>query len=565
MLMLGDQRQRKALADQLVAHNIIGTCLSYVRREHFSLRQKAADLLRALTTDYVLTGKLSPTVASDLFEALCSMSLEYPERWSEYFAGKKTRFECQLHSKLEGASDDAKKGSKVGAYVFGLAQENALRASHGLTMLGAPAPQKFCLEMLKRRPHIIDLLFDCAILQRSPAFPHAQVNPMALEALCILFQWPRFTVPGVSPSTDRALLISDTKSLSQALQILTTRKGWASNLVETWTHNEEEKWSLYKVEAMCKSMVEEYGPNQQPAEDAYRQATLHRDKSRIYTLRLIITLTHFSESCGVTNAELMSFLRIAYEASHKISESPWDVNGPRAEGSSTAEALPVWHDRCDPPPIFAETIRVFVSEQHIGPTALVRLLAVLAQRKALSGIQTLKKPPPGLSQTTTLAHVQQITHPDVIRRIIAISNGRLDRSLESGRLLMTQDPRKSPEEQPFPHDYICVADDLPKEESACSGFLNAAELAAALVALDTHTGGAYAPEICGARKKLVIALGNAAEMALRLAKYRYAYSYALGAVTSAENVPLEANLSPEVVVKNRRRLEVAKGKLDGAL
>ncbi|EIW74478.1 hypothetical protein CONPUDRAFT_160180 [Coniophora puteana RWD-64-598 SS2] len=179
------------------------------------------------------------------------------------------------------------------------------------------------------------------------------------------------------------------------------------------------------------------------------------------------------------------------------------------------------------------------SQRILGPTTLVRLLVVLAQRNALDTIQTLRKAPNGLSSATSLAQVQQITHPDVIRRLIKISHKRMAERMEHGR--------KRSKENKTGHDV----------NFACTVFMSVAELAAALAALDTHTGGMYTAEIRGARRQIVVALGNAAQMALSLRHYQRSYSLALAAVAAAENIPEEEGLESEVVEKNKRRLHLA--------
>jgi len=179
----------------------------------------------------------------------------------------------------------------------------------------------------------------------------------------------------------------------------------------------------------------------------------------------------------------------------------------------------------------------------LGPTALVRLLVVLAQRNALGGIQTLKKAPTGLSPSTSLSQVQNITHPDIIRRIIKLSQSRILERTEQGRLRIKE-----------------KKDDA-DINLACSLFVSSAELAAAVVALDTYTEGVYAAEALGARKQLVIALGNASQMALNLEQYRRALHYGCGAVSAAEDIPAEECLDPAIIEKNQRRVDQANVRL----
>ncbi|KIJ61420.1 hypothetical protein HYDPIDRAFT_31294 [Hydnomerulius pinastri MD-312] len=182
----------------------------------------------------------------------------------------------------------------------------------------------------------------------------------------------------------------------------------------------------------------------------------------------------------------------------------------------------------DPPLYLAE-------ESVLGPTALARLLVVLAQRQTLDTIQGLKKAPSGLSSSTSLNHIQQITHPDIIRRFLTIALERVRAATAKGRERVRKE----------------------KLDEARLIFTSAAELAAALVAFDTHTQGLYSKEMRGARKELVLALGNASEMALRRKHFQQALNFGHGAVTVAENIPAAEALDPNNVEKNRRRVRLA--------
>jgi len=180
-------------------------------------------------------------------------------------------------------------------------------------------------------------------------------------------------------------------------------------------------------------------------------------------------------------------------------------------------------------------------ESAIGPTALARLLVVLAQRKALDTIQGLKKAPNGLSSSTSLNHVQQITNPDVIRRFLKIALQRVKAYIDVGR------------------DRARTSDSA----RAKAVFKSAAELAAALVAFDNHTQGQYSGDVRGARKELVVALGNAAEMAIRDQLWQQALYFGSGAASVAENIPASEQLDGSVIVKNKRRIERARVAISG--
>ena len=256
---------------------------------------------------------------------------------------------------------------------------------------------------------------------------------------------------------------------------------------------------------------------------------------RLAILRLISTLTHAAESCGVTNAEIESLLRIAYTASRRIRRQ--EECKTRVDYLSHVE-LSVGSDgvtAATQPTQGPKVLFKIGSECVLGPTALARLLVVLAQRKALEIIQGLKKPPNGLSSYTSLHHVQQITHPAVIQRFLTIALERVFASTENGRNHFTQ-RRYGPAQISF----------------TCS-----AELAAALLAFDAHTEGHYSNQVRGARKELVIALSNASAAALSQKEYLEAECFGLGAITAAEKFPASEGLDPGVVEKCKRRVKEA--------
>lgn len=233
-------------------------------------------------------------------------------------------------------------------------------------------------------------------------------------------------------------------------------------------------------------------------------------------MRIISTLSYAAEPCGITNAEIESFLYLAYSASRMIK--------PRAECHNNKEFLSHiersrWICKCPeyPSNMDPDFLLNIAQESVIGPTALTRLLIVLARRKTLDGIQRLNKAPAGLSSATSLHHVQQITHPDVIRRFLTIALQRVKECLDKGQCHMNTE----------------------QYTDAQAAFMAAAELAAALLEFDTHTRGQYNDKVKIMRRDVLSALSDASDMALRRSCHQQALAFALGANTIAENIPNE--------------------------
>ena len=253
--------------------------------------------------------------------------------------------------------------------------------------------------------------------------------------------------------------------------------------------------------------------------------------TRTVILRLISTLTYTAQSCGVTNAEIESFLRIAYTACRRIR--------PKGECQSGVEHL-LHAERTIGDNDFrlvacrgTDPVSFTVGgESVLGPIALTRLLVVLAQRKALDAIQGLKKPPIGLSSCTSLHHVQQITHPVVIQRFLTIALRRMGESTARGRSRLMGGQ----------HHLALVA------------FTCSAELAAALVAFDTQTEGQYSNYVRGARRELAIALFHISVTALKTKDYLETQNFALSAISAVENIPAVEGVDKNIVVERCRLL-----------
>ncbi|KIK41686.1 hypothetical protein CY34DRAFT_805777 [Suillus luteus UH-Slu-Lm8-n1] len=534
-MQTGNLTQRRTLLEDMKKHHVINICLSHLSHPLCIFRQLAINTLRVLANESVLGETLSATEAADIIAAVCRFTLEGPDFFIEGMRSPNTTWQSQM---VMGATDvPAKRAAEHVPRFYAMAQESALWTAHGLLCTSPPPSRKHCLDILKKRPEILDLLFDCAIIARPAWYPETQVDSIACEVIALLFQWPSHIVPGVSTPQDNVFRAQEWKAMTQIAAILTSRDEWCEKIIEVWMKIEEEDWR--EVRGWFDRVEVDYHAFEPPDDDAFDEVFEYRGTSRIAMLRLVSTLSHAAESCGVTNAEIESLLRMAYIASRKVkSESELDDTKPEDRYTCTERTEEIFRS-----PMYTVSLNMQVDaplqiadESIIGPTALARLLVVLAQRKAFDTIQGLKKAPNGLSSSTCLNHVQQITNPDVIRRFLKIALQRVRASMDKGR----ERARKSD------NDYAKAA------------FTSAAELSAALVAFDSHTQGQYSKEVLGARKELALALGNAAEMAIREKYWQQALYFGSGAVTAAENIPAGEHLDANIIAKNKRRVEQAR-------
>lgn len=136
----------------------------------------------------------------------------------------------------------AKRAAEHVPRFYAMAQESALWTAHGLLCTSPPPSRKHCLDILKKRPEILDLLFDCAIIARPAWYPETQVDSIACEVIALLFQWPSHIVPGVSTPQDNVFRAQEWKAMTQIAAILTSRDEWCEKIIEVWMKIEEEDW-----------------------------------------------------------------------------------------------------------------------------------------------------------------------------------------------------------------------------------------------------------------------------------------------------------------------------------
>jgi len=515
-----------------------------------------------------LGDKVSASVTAGIIEVVCLYALQGPDHFVSQLTDPATAWQSALLLDAE-TEMISPRFNGLAPLLYSETQDCAVGIAYGMVGIFPPHSPNHCLAILKMKPRIIDILFDIAILDRSPRNPQSQIGMVACKLLAILFQWPSHVIPGVPTPLDKVFKAQEWKAMLQEMSILTSLRDWTEKLIEVWMHVEEEDLQGYLRSAervipapgdppqLQKGGIEaiygDRGTSYQLLNTVFRKLSvvcmLVTGSILIIVLRLISTLTYAAESCGITNAQVESLLHIAYRACINIKPAREYTSRSEIRASMEFEAelflyptdsgtTEVRNGRIVGG-VAIETPFVVAPQCVLGPTALLRLLVVLAQRKALAGIQTLKKAPAGLSPSTSLGQIQQITHPDIIRRIIKFSQSRILDRTERGRQRLRE--KKDATDVNF----------------ACTLFATSAELAAALVAFDMHTEGAYSDEARGARKQLVIALGNASQMALDLGHYQRALHYGCAAVMAAENIHMEEGLDPAVNERNQRRVEQA--------
>ncbi|KAL4078893.1 hypothetical protein V8B97DRAFT_1881362, partial [Scleroderma yunnanense] len=529
LFMAGTSDERSIIVNQHLSHGVVDALMQSLHHCLYTLQYLAADIIGSLTYSGKLQGRLTMTMTAEIMVGLCQLALEGSERLLKQLNSPALHWLWELPWKLPKPID---RDPFELAYHLEDFQELVMFCVCWLLRTDTPLTCKQCLELIKGKPEILDLLFDCAIIPRPRLIPTTLVCSMACETIVLIFRWPSHIVPGVLTPMDATLRGKDCKPLSQCLTILRSCKDWAEKIIDAWMQVEEEDYQ--EVQMMLEQMPS--ATRASSGDGAIAMVAENRGLKRIVILRLISTLTHAAESCGVINAEIETLLYIAYTASRRIPQK--EECQTRIEQLCFVERS-VGNDDLPMNNMFPQgpdTLFKTGNESVLGPIALARLLVVLAQRKALDTIQRLKKPRNGLSSCTSLHQVQQITHPAIIRRFLTIALERVMTCTQKGR-----------------DDYARGRYGFAQSSFTCS-----AELAAALIAFDIHTEGQYSDHVRGARKELVIALGNASEVALKQKRYLEAESFALGAISVGENVPTSEGLDPALSDKNQRRVRKAR-------
>ncbi|EIW78084.1 hypothetical protein CONPUDRAFT_168022 [Coniophora puteana RWD-64-598 SS2] len=493
-----------------------------------------------LCKESFLPERLPPRDVGILISYLCTLALQNPDAYSDQLINRATKWQCHpsgLHDQDPWNRND-KHRRMMAKRVFGELQVHALTAARALVILNVKWSPSHLLGITKESPNLLDLLLDCTILEPCDVNPESAATSLACEILCALFRWPSEMIPGVSTSESKAFGLANTKTLSQSMKLLTSQKRWAERLVEAWAASGawlEGGDDLQRRVAAVKSLYD--GSRCPYMEDVSETIYEIRSYARISILRLIATMTHCADAAGVKNVDIYSLLPVAYQASlrNDIAEHPlvYDICD-----------LPTWtkvhatrDDHFDP--------FIVAPEYVLGPTAFARLLVILAQRNALKTVQLLQKAPEGLSPHTSLAQIQQITHPDIIRRFLEICVLRtMDYSRET---LQSGDATTSSDSDALRCD---------------ASFGYTAELAAAVVAFHNLTDGAYTSfsTALRARYLLVVSLGSVAKYSMQVHQHRRAYFAALAALdlnmNSAPDQRVEAGYIREYE-KLAREAEVA--------
>ncbi|EKM48435.1 uncharacterized protein PHACADRAFT_214799 [Phanerochaete carnosa HHB-10118-sp] len=417
-------KQRRILFERCVKCNALDTLVKMIREHNYNLRKYIAiRVLRAVASDLFLPEILSPETAADLVEFLASWTRDDETRWMEQMRQPVETWQIAIMTNR--LTVPRPMGVAYGQRWYGMTQELAMFAAYGILSRYPLHSRQYCLDVLKARPVIVDLLLDVAALPRPVAYPEVQIDQLASETLALLFQFPRRTIPGVQlpvPDEGNNELYEEYKATIEALKILTSRPSWVQRIL---TASREDFPSMGYIlnssfRKISRVVTDYYGvpPNENTTKMIYDS----RGQSRNSMLRLISAITHLD---NISDGELISFLRVAYLASQGSLKKSLENFVPRShretceqsERTTDAYRKAVWANVADYP---SEPTCIVPEQAISGPVALLRLLTILAERGVLDEIPKWTSLPVGTVPGTELKQVQQITSLEVIQKLLPL-------------------------------------------------------------------------------------------------------------------------------------------------
>ncbi|KAK7685472.1 hypothetical protein QCA50_011336 [Cerrena zonata] len=534
-ILAGSTAERCQLFEQLMAHNFLGVCIDKIDNSPLIVhRGAAANCLRFCINHCPLAKSLSAARTAEALEKFCQWTILGSDRDAEELQRPDKIWQTQL---LSGQLMLPRYATKYARRISGMKAEHYMFGSHALLCRSPPPSREFILDVVTHRPNIFDLFFECGLTPRPPWYPETDVDSAAIEILALLMQFPLTTIPCLDiplEGNHKDEYKSDVDTSIKIIQVFVSRPNWAQRLIDVWSKYEHEEIAI--VERLLSRVSQDWYAAAPPEDDAIVEVMERRGTIRIATLRIIANATYANE---IKDSDLLSLARIAYLACQKvksqeevmISADPDDICVWQERNQEILRVPLAGTDRED-----VDEVALIPREATIGPIALIRVLTCLAERGLLDQSQSWTQLPEGTSPSVTLANLKQITSPPIIKKILTIAVKRASAYREIGRQRVQSNAY----------------------HRALLAYVPAAELSCCLLEFDRVTGRKYSREIRGARKELVLCLGNAAEMSRRKDRKEDFLRFAVAANQYAKDALPEEGITGDLIVKNGRRLAEAK-------
>lgn len=553
VISLAQPSERQYLLVRAATCEGLNKCLEIMENHELCLdRYAAARGVQALAVELTWAHLLTSTEAGEVIERLMRQIARGADSFSEEL--RKPDRMWQVSKMIDRNITDPQLAAEYGKRWFGITTELCIFAVHSLVCVEPRHTRQFLFEVAQSHPKIIDLLLDCAATPRDEAYPDDTTRQFALEVLVLLVYWPRQLVPGVDISFEhetefdcqrmKEKIDSNRRTSLSSIGLLVSSRGWREKILTIWSNIEHE--TPEQIAGMLRRVIQRAWGGMSVDNETILQIYTERGYLRILALHIITAVTHLP---SVDTGDLISFLPIAFLATKRGGVFAADIASytPRsardlqehAEQVAAISRSPLsrahFEDRnpaIDPQCTIPELIIA-------APTALMRLLVVLAERSLFEQIPTWTALPTTCAANVSLAQVKQITSPAVISQLLPLVFKRVVTQRETSRRNVNSTP-------------LVARDD----------YRIAAELAAALIAFDSAVGGKWRGSMRGTWKELVLSLGNAAEMSNRVGDFETALGFSIAAMYTIERIPPDAEVvNPEVKQKNLRRWRTAREEL----
>lgn len=126
-----------------------------------------------------------------------------------------------------------------------MAQENAAWTIQGLFLRCPPPSNRYCYEVLKHDPSVIEHIFKAAAVGRPPWYANLEVDSILSESVVLIFHLPELVIPGVDIKVDHSDIQQELEkewgAFINCLKLLTSRPNWVDLILGVWNRMEAEK------------------------------------------------------------------------------------------------------------------------------------------------------------------------------------------------------------------------------------------------------------------------------------------------------------------------------------
>lgn len=545
LMMLGNPEEKQRLLKRFLDCGVIDFCLWGARNAPLiSHRHVAMDGLRNLAFECFLEKHLSLEKISEIIRSCCECVLEGHEHWVKQARDPTTTWQSMYFFGADKSQASPNKAAQFAPRYYATFQSSAMWTVNQLVCSHPLPEQTWYNDLMKYDPKVLDLLLECTNVPRSPWLADIDVDVRAVWSLVLLVNLSTEMMPGlpveVADERVEERINGRWRALMEGVGILVSRPRWHQTLVDVWTRLDKE--DVNELRRMLIEAPQKYHAQLPFDAEDLEDIVKGRAMAKLALLRLMSTIALASDcNENIWSEELLSLLPLAH-ATCQIDLALY-TGAPRDSlGFIEAHTL-LFHkpviEKVHGPVDYEEILQVntiFVT----GPTCHFRLLVGLAKRGVLGLIPTWKDLPSGLSVPGGLEALKQITSDEEIKRCILVAI----QAMVTHRLAANEQFRAKARIPLARFQYWTIA-----------------QLAAAVVEFDEVTGGKYHEAAIGARKELVINLGNAAEMSLGQAYFDRALVFSSAAVKYEARCSGRDEIETSLAQKNVRRVRRAKEKL----